>query len=135
MTVSGVKGMIKNIHVLTALISLSLFVLRGLGHFRDARFMRQRWLRIIPHINDTVLLLSAGMLALQIGQYPFSADWLTAKFLALLIYIMLGMVALKWARTLPLQISAWLAALMVFAYIISVAVTKQVQGLFLIWLS
>ena len=127
--------MIKNIHVLTALISLSLFVLRGLGHIRDARFMRQRWLRIIPHINDTVLLLSAGMLALQISQYPFSADWLTAKFLALLLYIMLGMVALKWARTLPLQIGAWLAALMVFAYIVSVAVTKQVQGLFLIWLS
>ena len=105
--------MIKNIHMLTAVISLSLFVVRGLGHFRNARFMQLRWLRIMPHINDTILLLSAVLLALSIGQYPFTAAWLTAKFLALVVYILLGMVALKWARTLPVQMAAWLAALAV----------------------
>jgi len=125
--------MIKNIHVLTALVSLSLFVFRGLGHFRGARFMQLRWLRVVPHINDTVLLLSAGLLALQIGQYPFTADWLTAKLLALLVYILLGMMALKWARTLPLQMIAWLAALTMFAYIVSVAITRQTLGFLLIF--
>ena len=119
--------MIKAIHVLTALISVSLFILRGLGHFRGAGFMRRRWVRIVPHVNDTILLLSAGLLTLQIGQYPFTADWLTAKLLALVVYILLGMVALKWARTLPVQISAWLAALVVFAYIVSVAISKRPQ--------
>jgi len=120
--------MIKNIHMLTAAISLTLFVVRGLGHFRNARFMQLRWLRIMPHINDTILLFSAVLLALSIGQYPFTAAWLTAKLLALVVYILLGMVALKWARTLPVQMAAWLAALVVFAYIISVAITKQPQG-------
>jgi len=123
--------MLKNIHVLAAVISLSLFILRGLGHFRAARFMTQRWVRIVPHVNDTILLLSAIMLAMQIGQSPLSAGWLMAKVLALLAYILLGMVALKWARTLPLQIAAWCAALFVFAYIISVAVTKQASGFLL----
>ena len=120
--------MIKTIHVLTALISVSLFILRGLGHFCDARFMRRRWVRIVPHVNDTILLFSAALLTVQIGQYPFMVGWLTAKLVALVVYILLGMVALKWARTLPLQISAWFAALAVFAYIVSVAISRQPQG-------
>ena len=120
--------MIKILHETTALISLSLFVIRGIGHFRQAGFMNRRWVRIVPHVNDSLLLLSAILLTLQIGQYPFTTDWLTAKLLALVMYILLGMVALKWAGTLPLQIAAWLAALVVFGYIVSVAISKQPLG-------
>ena len=90
--------------------------------------MRHRWLRIVPHVNDSLLLLSAILLTLQISQYPFTDAWLTAKLLALVVYILLGMVALKWARTRSLQIAAWLAALVVFGYIVSVAVSKQPLG-------
>ena len=85
-------------------------------------------MRIVPHVNDTILLFSAALLTVQIGQYPFMVGWLTAKLVALVVYILLGMVALKWARTLPLQISAWFAALAVFAYIVSVAISRQPQG-------
>ena len=123
--------MIKILHETTALISLSLFVVRGLGHFRQAAFMRRRWVRIVPHVNDSLLLLSAILLTVQIGQYPFTDGWLTAKLLALVVYILLGMVALKWARSQSLQVAAWLVALLVFGYIVSVAVSKQPLGFFL----
>lgn len=112
------------VHVATAAISISLFLVRGFGMLRNARWRRHRMLRIVPHVNDTVLLLSAIWLAWRTGQYPFVQAWLTAKVIALVIYIVLGMVAFRWGRTPATRLGAWLAAIAVFAYIVAVAVTR-----------
>ena len=87
--------MIKIIHMSTALISISLFIIRGIWVFTESDMMKQKWVKILPHVNDTILLISAIMLAISIEQYPFVHGWLTAKFVALIIYIILGMFALK----------------------------------------
>ena len=91
----------------------------------DSPRLSRRWVRIVPHVIDTVLLLSAVGLVVHIRQYPFGSAWLTAKVVALLFYIGLGMVALRFGRTLAIRTSAWVLALVVFAYIVSVAVTRS----------
>lgn len=116
------------VHVSTAAISFSLFFLRGWWLLREPAVLKQRWLRVAPHANDTLLLLTAVALAVITRQYPLSQPWLTAKVLGLLLYIALGLAAFRWARTPRARLAVWLAALAVFAYIVSVAVTRQAGG-------
>lgn len=114
--------LLKHIHVSCASISFALFFLRGIWSFSGSSIMRQRWVKVVPHIVDTLLLVSALALAFTIGQYPFVDAWLTAKVIGLVLYIGLGFVALKHGKSKAIRISAWLAAMAVFAYIVLVAV-------------
>ena len=113
--------MIKHLHLITVAISISLFFLRGVWKFSSSPIMQQRWVKIVPHVNDAILLTTAVLLSIEIAQYPFVHDWLTAKVVALLLYILLGMFAFRWGRTVKVQLSAWLAAMAVFAYIVLTA--------------
>ena len=112
---------LKAIHVSCAVISFALFFLRGIWSFNGSPIMRQRWVKIVPHVVDTLLLASALALAFSIQQYPFVDGWLTAKFFGLVLYILLGTIALKYGKTKTVRVSAWFAALAVFAYIVLVA--------------
>ena len=118
--------LIKHIHQGSALLSVALFVLRGIWMMGWPHLLQARPVRVVPHVVDTVLLLSALPLMWILQQYPFVHGWITAKVLALVIYIGLGMVALKRGPTRAIRIAAWFAALATFAYILAVAVTKQV---------
>ena len=120
--------MLKNIHIFSALISFTLFFIRGLWVMRGSAMMHQKWVKIVPHINDTILLGTAIALTISIGQYPFVDGWLTAKLLALVAYICLGIEALRLAKTDMGRAAAWLAALVVFLFIVSVAMTKAPFG-------
>lgn len=116
---------IKTIHVFTALVSISGFIVRGIWMLKESPWLQKKWVKVIPHINDTVLLGSAIILAIQIQQYPVVHGWLTAKVIGLLLYIMLGMVALRFAKTKPIKTLAFLSAIIVFIYIVLVARTKN----------
>lgn len=116
---------LKTLHISCAVISYTLFLLRGLWLMNDSNIMRQRWIRIAPHIVDTVLLSSAIALALTLHQYPFVDAWLSAKVTALLLYIGLGSIALKYGRNKTVRVLAWLAAQAVFGYIVLVAINHN----------
>lgn len=116
---------LKHLHVTCALLSGSFFALRGIWMLRDSARLQQRWVRIAPHIIDTLLLGSALIMVFWSQQYPFVQPWLTAKVLALLAYIGIGTVALKRGRTKRVRAAAFVAALATFAYIVSVALTRQ----------
>ena len=92
----------------------------------DSRLLAHRITKVVPHVIDTVLLVSAIVMAVKTRQYPFQMSWLTAKLLALVVYIALGTIALKGGRTKTTRVSAWVAAQCVFAYIVAVAVTRKV---------
>ena len=124
---------IKYLHVTCVVISITGFFLRGWLTFADSPVMNQRSLRWAPHANDTLLLAAAVGLVVMSGQYPLARSWLTAKIVGLLTYILLGMVALKPGRPRGVRIAAWLSALAVFGYVVSVAVTRNPAGL-LSWL-
>jgi uncharacterized membrane protein SirB2 len=111
--------------VIAAVLSFTGFFVRGIWMMQGSALLKRRWVKIAPHVVDTILLASAVALAVRIRQYPFVHDWLTAKVAALLVYIALGMVALRFGRTRQMRIAAWAAALAIFLYIVGVAVTRQ----------
>ncbi len=116
---------LKYLHVSSVLLSGTGFVLRGAWMMRGSPMLARRWVRVAPHVLDTVLLASAIALALMLGQYPLVHGWLTAKVLGLIAYIVLGTIALKRGRTRGIRIAAFCGALLVFAYIVAVAITKS----------
>jgi uncharacterized membrane protein SirB2 len=116
---------LKNLHLATLTITLALFLLRGAWMMADSPRLQSRWVRIVPHVNDTLLLLSGIALAVLIQQYPLVHGWLTAKLFALIAYIVLGTVALKRGKTKPQRIVAWFAALGVFGYMVAVALAHD----------
>ncbi|MCW5601280.1 SirB2 family protein [Nitrosomonas sp.] len=116
---------LKLIHVSSVILSYSLFMTRGIWMMRGSARLQQRWVKIMPHMVDTVLLASAIALAILIKQYPLADAWLTAKVMGLLVYIGLGMVALRFGKTRVIKISAWVMAQIVFFYIVMVALTKS----------
>jgi len=116
---------LKNLHLATIAITLTLFLLRGFWMMADSPRLQARWVRIVPHINDTLLLASGIALAVLIQQYPLVHGWLTAKLFALIAYIVLGTIALKRGKTRGQRITAWVAALLVFGYMASVAVAHD----------
>lgn len=116
---------VKHIHITCAALSFLLFSLRGIWMLQGSALLQRRWVKIAPHAVDTLLLASALVMVLWSAQYPFVQAWLTAKVVALVAYIILGTIALKRGKTKAVRLSAFLAALAVFAYIVKVALTRQ----------
>lgn len=119
---------LKHLHLTTIVLTFCLFMLRGVWMLTDSPRLQQRWVRIAPHLIDTVLLTSAIGLTVILSQYPLVNSWLTAKVLGLILYIILGSIALKYGTTKPIRVAAWFAALAVFGYIVSVALTRNPLG-------
>ena len=123
-------SLLKSVHVTAVASSLSLFVLRAIWRMRAPERLAARWVRFVPHVVDTVLLASAIGLALMLENYPGTHGWLTAKVAGLVAYVVLGSIALKRGRTPAARGLAFVAALVVFGYIVSVAITKSPKGFF-----
>ena len=117
---------VKHLHMSCAAISVSFFILRFIWMLRGSSMLLQRWVRIVPHVVDTILLASALTMVVWSGQIPFQQAWLGAKVLALLGYIVLGSIALKRGKTTQKRALAFGAALLVFAYIVAVALSRHV---------
>ncbi len=118
--------LLKHLHVTAVGLSFLLFALRGIWMLLDSGFLQRRWVRVLPHVIDSLLLIAGLSLAFMLGLYPFvNAPWLTAKVLALVLYILLGTVALKRGRTQQVRVGAWVLALLVFGYIVHTAFTKN----------
>jgi len=116
---------IKWLHVTCALLSGGGFFVRGLLMIRESAWLRARMARVFPHVVDTVLLVSAIALTSRWGWAALQLPWLLAKIVALLAYIGLGMVALRTGRSKQVRVLAWLSAMLVFVYIITVAISKN----------
>lgn len=116
---------IKMIHVGSVIVSYLLFSLRSIWMLQGSAAMQRRWVKVMPHVVDTVLLASAITLAIRIHQDPIHDSWLSAKVGGLLLYIVLGMMALKYGKTRKTRIRALIAAQAVFLYIVLVALTKN----------
>ena len=118
-------ALLKMIHVATAAVSYALFFVRGIWMINGSPRLVARWVRIVPHVNDTLLLAAAIWMMIVIHQYPGTHAWLTAKVAGLLGYIGLGTVALKHGKSKRTRIAAWFAAQAVFFYIVAVALTRN----------
>ncbi len=119
-------ALLRTAHIATVHISLALFLLRGFWMLRESPRLRDRWIRVVPHVNDTLLLAAAIAMLVVSGFNPLQHPWLMAKIIGLLAYIGVGTVALKRGRTKAIRIKALVVAVGIFAYIVAVAATKQV---------
>jgi len=119
---------LKLVHQGAVAVSVTGFCVRGLASFAGTAWVRGRAARSLPHVVDTVLLLSALTLAWMLRLTPGNAPWLLAKIVGLVLYVGLGVVALRPGRPLALRATAWVAALATVAWIVSVALTKDPRG-------
>jgi uncharacterized membrane protein SirB2 len=120
----------KHIHLLTVVLSILGFAARGLGVMFDASWMKARWVKIVPHVNDTLLLISALILMVITNQYPFEQSWLTAKLFALVVYIGLGVVAFRLGKDKKQKLTAWALGMGVVFYIAVTAVSRNPWWIF-----
>jgi uncharacterized membrane protein SirB2 len=120
---------IRLVHILAVAASGSLFALRGLALNFGAAWPKAAPLRYLSYTIDTVLLTAALMLMTVVEQYPFADAWLTVKVLLLVVYIGLGIYAFRTQRSRGMRWAAWLAALAVFAFIVSIARAHNPLGL------
>ena len=116
---------LKYLHIATVILSIAGFIIRGIWMIQSSAMLQQRWVKIAPHVNDTILLLSAIALVIITAQYPGQLAWVNAKIIALVVYIALGFVALKPTRPKNIRVIAWCLAILIFAYIIWVAFSKS----------
>ena len=116
---------LKIIHVISVILSYLLFMLRGIWMMQNSSILQRRWVKILPHVIDTVLLASAVTLVTMIQQYPGMSTWLSTKIGGLLLYIILGMMALRFGKSRKIKIISWITAQIVFFYIVLVALTKN----------
>lgn len=118
-------------HMTAVAVSGSLFLLRALAlNVFDARWPRAAPVRYLSYTVDTILLASALTLTTIIGQYPFADHWLTAKVLLLVVYIALGIQALRPTRERRVRVGFTLAAAAVFLFIVTIARAHHPLGLF-----
>ena len=118
---------LKHVHILTAFLSVSLFILRYWWQYRGSAMSTKRWVRIVPHVNDTLLLVTGVALVMITHFYPFTPQgaWLTEKLFGVIIYIVLGFIALgKRPRSQQVRWIAFLLGLVVIYIVIKLATTK-----------
>lgn len=120
--------MIKNIHIICAILSFAGFFLRGILSLFQPMILQKKWVKVLPHVVDSILLTSAVVMLYTMNLSILKNDWLIAKIIALVLYIALGMIALRPSFAINIRILTWIFALTVFIYIVSVAITKSVWG-------
>ncbi|MEJ2087057.1 MAG: SirB2 family protein [Gammaproteobacteria bacterium] len=119
--------MLKSFHIALAYLTTVGFVIRGLWAIADSPLRNERWVRVAPHVIDTMLLAAGVTMAVNIGA-SLTSGWLAAKLLGLLCYIGFGVVAMR-ARRRPLKIAGFVLALCAVGYMFAVAFTRSVWPL------
>jgi uncharacterized membrane protein SirB2 len=117
--------LVKHLHVALAYITVVGFVARGALALVDSPLRSATWIRITPHVVDTLLLICGITLAVQLSLSPLANPWLSAKLVALVVYIGFGVMAMR-ANSVRLRLVGFVAALVTVGYIFAVAYSKQV---------
>lgn len=127
--------LLRHLHITCAILSVSGFALRGALWLAGSQLPRRSWVRRATDANDALLLLAAIGLVITTHQYPIQTSWVTAKLLALLLYIVLGIALFRFARSTRARVLVWASALATATYIFSVAMSKNPYGFLAPWLA
>ena len=122
---------LRHAHIGLAILSVSLFTLRGCLMLAQSPSVHSAWLKYPSYLVDTLLLTLALMLMTVIHQYPLVTDWLTMKVTLLVVYVLLGSIALKRGRTRRVRIAAFVTALLTVGFLVTVARAHHPLGIFL----
>ena len=122
---------IKQFHVFVALLSGSLFAVRGAFLLGGARWPQALPVKWLSYAVDTALLTAALMLLTILPWTMFANGWLLAKVALVVVYVVLGVFALRRGRTARTRATCYVAALLVFGSIYSIARAHHPLGAFL----
>lgn len=111
---------LKHSHMLFITISILLFEYRYF--LKVLKKPVGKPLKIIPHINDTLLLVTGISLAFIAGFNPMQEIWLSSKIVALILYIGFGMMALK--SNGSKSIVGYILATVTFIFMVFTAISK-----------
>jgi uncharacterized membrane protein SirB2 len=123
-----VYSLLKWAHLSAVMLSGLGFVLRFALVRPGSAATQTALVRIAPHVIDATLLATAIGLAWLLHANPLALPWLGAKLIGLALYILFGTIALKRGRNPRLRAGTFLAAIACYAYIVSVALTKDPRG-------
>lgn len=132
MTLVELYPVVKTMHIGLVLASGSLFVLRGVAVLLGYSVAMRAPVRYLSYAIDTALLAAALLLLAMLHLNPFTTPWLAAKLALLIAYIVLGSLALRRAHTLPRRALAFVAALLCFGAMYSIARRHDPLG-FMVW--
>ncbi len=118
-------SLIKALHVGTVAFNIFFFILRFYWMIRDSQILKGRWVGVLSVVNDTFLLAFGVSMAVISSQYPFRETWLTAKLVGLVVYVVLGTIALKRGETKAIRVIAGICSLFVVLYIVFVAISRM----------
>ena len=116
---------LKFVHISFAILSIAGFALRGFWMFRHSTNLDRAVVRIAPHVVDSAFLITGIWLLVLLQLNVAEQSWLIAKVVALVLYIALGVIALRRGRTMQIRTAAFAAALATFLYIVGVALNKS----------
>ena len=119
---------LKLVHVASAIVSVSGFALRGWWMLQGSALLEHRLVRVLPHVVDSLFLLTGVGLVATLGFPVLARPWLVVKLSAVVVYILLGMVALRRGRTRGTRAVAFVLALATFAWIVGIAISKSAFG-------
>lgn len=119
-------ALVKHIHLATGALSLIGFIIRGWWMMKESPALEHKLVKILPHINDTLLLSAAIYLSIVTKLYPFVESWLGLKVILLVGYIVAGTIALKRGKSKQSKIIAFIIALVCILAIFGVAGAKPV---------
>lgn len=119
---------LKQLHIAMVGVSGLLFAVRGAAVLAGRRWAMRRPWRLASYTIDTVLLIAGACLWAALSLNPARDTWLGTKLVLLLVYIVLGSLALKRARSARGRMAAYLAALALYAFMASVALAHHPLG-------
>ena len=125
---------IREVHILAAVLSGSLFALRGACALAGMRWPRAAPVRYLSYFIDSTLLTAALMLVTILPAPMFANHWLTVKLCFVVLYIALGIAAMR-ARRRGMQAGFYVAALLAFALVVGIARAHHPLGWFVRWLA
>lgn len=115
---------LKHIHLTFVVLSFLVFFIRGIGLFMNSPLLHKKISKILPHIINTIMLVSGVVLAVHLGMKPGEQPWLIAKIVGLVFFVIIGIAVFKVKKSVVSKV-LWLDALLIFIYIVSVAITKN----------
>jgi len=117
----------KHLHTSFAALSIIFFIIRAYWSVLERGCLQNTFVRVAPHIIDTLFLLSGLAMAFTIG---FNHPWLIAKIIGLIAYIYVGIFAIRRGRTPQIRLLSAIVAILIYVYIVGIALNKSVLSFF-----
>jgi len=120
---------VKYVHIVAVSVTFALFFVRGLWVLRSYPSPQEAWVRYLPHLVDTVLVVSALVFLWDARNLGWPGQWFTVKLALIAVYAILAIAVLKFARRLGIKVITWIAALLVFLFVTTIAVLHHPLGI------